>query len=97
MSYKLDYNVGICQFEWSPDSKGLAVVVNGQWAIISLDGRIIQQIASEELIKSWSKNPSAFWQKVGKDNKYLLGVVDDNGNRIIFDIERFGGMGPVWL
>jgi RNA polymerase sigma factor (sigma-70 family) len=97
MSYKLDYNVGICQFEWRPDSKALAVVVNGQWAIISLDGRIIRQIASEELIKSWSKNPSTFWKKVGKDNKYLLGVVDDNGNEIIFDVEQFGGMGPVWL
>ena len=99
MSYELDYNVGVCQFEWSPDSKGLAVVVNGQWAIISLDGRIIQQIASEEQIKSWSKtgNPSAFWQKVDNYNKYLLGVVDDNGNKTIFDVERFGGYWPVWL
>jgi len=30
MSYKLDYNVGVCQFEWRPDSKGLAVVVNSR-------------------------------------------------------------------
>jgi RNA polymerase sigma-70 factor (ECF subfamily) len=98
MSYELDYNVGLCQFEWSPDSKGLGVVVNGQWAIISLDGRIIQQVASEEQIKSWPKtgNPSAFWQKVGNYNEYL-GVVDDNGNKIIFDVERFGGHWPVWL